>query len=304
MLFETLGGLGLLPTKVDGWQPFLASKEKLAITPIEEGPLLEEPNLAIIAESQLLGERVRQERRRKSRVRDSEQAVRNLTELHIGAPVVHEEHGVGRYLGLQTIDVGGMPAEFLTLEYARGDKLYVPVHALELISRYSGASPETAPLHKLGGDQWEKAKKRAAEKVRDVAVELLEIHARRAAHEGFAFPAPGDEYAQFAASFEFEETPDQLSAIEAVLADMESHQPMDRVVCGDVGFGKTEVAMRAAFTAAHGGRQVVVLVPTTLLAQQHYNNFVDRFADWPVKVESLSRFRSAKEQKQVLAGSP
>jgi len=225
-----------------------------------------------------------------------------LAELNIGSPVVHENHGVGRYLGLQTLDVGGLTQEFLTLEYAKGDKLYVPVSSLHLISRYTGASDETAPLHRLGSDQWEKAKRRAAQKVHDVAAELLDIYARRAARQGHAFADPGPAYQQFAAAFEFEETPDQLAAIDAVVNDLTSPHPMDRVVCGDVGFGKTEVAMRAAFVAANGGSQVAVLVPTTLLAQQHYQNFADRFADWPIKVESLSRFRSQKEASKVLAG--
>jgi transcription-repair coupling factor (superfamily II helicase) len=273
----------------------------LTVAPLEQGLWLE-PSIAVITETQLLGERVRQERRRRAKHRDAEQVVRNLTELHIGAPVVHEDHGVGRYLGLQTLEVGGMKTEFLTLEYARGDKLYVPVSSLHLISRYAGASPEHAPLHRLGGDQWERIKRKAAEKARDVAAELLSIYAQRAANQGFAFPEPGGEYATFAASFEFEETPDQQQAIDAILADMASPRPMDRVICGDVGFGKTEVAMRAAFMAVNGGRQVAVLVPTTLLAAQHFQNFSDRFADWPVKVESLSRFRSGKQQQAVIEG--
>ncbi len=304
ILLETLGGYGIRPKTVDSWGDFLLSELSLALTtaPIEQGIWLDDNGLVIITETQLLGERVRQERRRKGRFQDSEQVVRNLTELHEGAPVVHEDHGVGRYLGLRTLEVGGMTTEFLTLKYAKGDKLYVPVSSLHLISRYSGASPENAPLHRLGGDQWEKIKRKAAEQVRDVAAELLEIYARRAANQGYAFPRAGEEYAAFAADFEFEETPDQLQAIEAVLADMQSPQPMDRVVCGDVGFGKTEVAMRAAFMAVQGGKQVAVLVPTTLLAQQHYQNFADRFADWPVQVESLSRFRSGKEQSKILQG--
>ncbi len=193
-----------------------------------------------------------------------------------------------------------METEFLTLEYAKGDKLYVPVSSLHLISRYTGASPENAPLHRLGGDLWERTKEKAAEKVRDVAAELLDIHARRAAHQGYAFPSPGDEYASFASTFEFEETPDQLQAINSVLSDMSASQPMDRVVCGDVGFGKTEVAMRAAFQAVQSGKQVAVLVPTTWLAEQHYENFSDRFADWPFHIESLSRFRSPKQQKSII----
>lgn len=302
MLLETLGGFGIRPRVVSGWEEFLRSDLELAlaVTPLEEGLWLDQEGIVVITETQLLGERVRQERRRREKIVDSEQVVRNLTELHPGAPVVHEEHGVGRYLGLQTLEVGGMQTEFLTLEYARGDKLYVPVSSLHLISRYSGASPENAPLHRLGGDQWARIRHKAAEQVRDVAAELLEIYARRAARQGYAFPPPGPEYAAFAAAFEFEETPDQQQAIDAVLADMESPHPMDRVVCGDVGFGKTEVAMRAAFLAAHAGRQVAVLVPTTLLTQQHYQNFSDRFADWPITVESLSRFRSAKEQQGIV----
>jgi transcription-repair coupling factor (superfamily II helicase) len=301
ILLETLGGYDIRPRVVAHWAEFLGSDLNMALTvaPIEEGLWLEEAGIIVITETQLLGERVRQERRRRAKYQESEQVVRNLTELHEGAPVVHEEHGVGRYLGLQTLEVGGMQTEYLTLEYAKGDKLYVPVSSLHLISRYSGASPENAPLHRLGGDQWERIKRKAAEQVRDVAAELLEIYARRAAHQGYAFPSPGEEYNAFAAAFEFEETPDQQQAIDAVLADMASPQPMDRVVCGDVGFGKTEVAMRAAFSAVQGGKQAAVLVPTTLLAQQHYQNFADRFADWPVQVASLSRFRSAKEQQQI-----
>ncbi len=304
MLLDTLHGFEIRPAVLESWQAFLTSDAPLALTvsPQEQGLWLKDAGLVIITETQLLGERVRQERRRKSSESDPDQIIRNLTELHIGAPVVHEDHGVGRYLGLQSLDVGGMATEFLTLEYARGDKLYVPVSSLHLISRYSGASPEKAPLHRLGGEQWERLKRKASERVRDVAAELLEIYARRAANPGFAYPQPGDEYATFAAAFEFEETPDQSQAIEKVLADMASPHPMDRVICGDVGFGKTEVAMRAAFCAVQGGRQVAVLVPTTLLAQQHYQNFADRFADWPVRVESLSRFRSAKQQQEVLTG--
>jgi len=289
---------------VTGWPEFLANNEAIALTtsPVEKGLWLEQPEIVIITETQLLGERVRQERRRRAKQRDAELVVRNLTELHIGEPVVHEDHGVGRYLGLQTLDVAGMQTEFLTLEYARGDKLYVPVLSLHMISRYTGVASENAPLHRLGGEQWEKIKRRAAEKVRDVAAELLDIHARRAANHGFAFPPAGEEYNAFASSFDFEETPDQQQAIDQVLSDMARPNPMDRVVCGDVGFGKTEVAMRAAFTAVQGGRQVTVLVPTTLLAQQHHQNFSDRFADWPVKVASMSRFNNASEQKKVAAG--
>ena len=304
MLLGTLRDMGIHAKPVTSWQSFLESDFEigLCVAPLEQGLWLESAGLTIITETQLYGERVRQERRRRKVSQDPDQIVRNLTELHVGAPVVHEDHGVGRYLGLQTLDVGGQTTEFLTLEYARGDKLYVPVASLHLISRYAGASPEHAPLHRLGGDQWEKTKRKAAKQIRDVAAELLEIYARRAARQGVAFPTPDAEYQAFAASFEFEETPDQQQTITAVIDDMTSPQPMDRVVCGDVGFGKTEVAMRAAFTATQGNKQVAVLVPTTLLAQQHYQNFADRFADWPVKVESLSRFRTGKQQQGVLDG--
>ena len=213
---------------------------------------------------------------------------------------MHEEHGVGRYAGLQTLTVGGMTTEFLTLIYAGDDKLYVPVASLHMISRYTGAAPENAPLHRLGSDQWTKAKRKAAEKVRDVAAELLDIYARRESRQGHVFPPLDDSYAAFAATFPFEETPDQFEAINDVIQDMTHARPMDRLVCGDVGFGKTEVAMRAAFIAVQGGKQVAVLVPTTLLAQQHYDNFRDRFADLPVRIELLSRFRTGKAQQSVL----
>jgi len=304
ILLESLTSFGIRPKVTESWGTFLHGVDSPMITvaPIEQGLWLEYDNIVIISEAQVLGERVRQERRRKAKSRDADQIVRNLSELHVGSPVVHEDHGVGRYLGLQVLDVAGMSTEFLTLEYAKGDKLYVPVSSLHLISRYAGASPETAPLHRLGGDQWEKVKRKAAEQVNDVAAELLEVYARRAAHKGFSFPDPGDEYASFSAAFEFEETPDQAQTIDSVLTDMLSPHPMDRVVCGDVGFGKTEVALRAAFTAVNGGRQVTVLVPTTLLAQQHFDNFSDRFADWPINIESLSRFRSGKQQQLVIDG--
>jgi transcription-repair coupling factor (superfamily II helicase) len=304
-LLDLLKGHDLQPALVEGWQSFLTGDARLGLTvaPLEQGLLLDDPPLAIISEAQLFGEQALQRRRRRTaRTRDADAVIRDLTELDLGAPVVHEDHGVGRYLGMQTLTVGGITTEFITIEYAGGDKLYVPVSSLHLISRYSGAAPEQAPLHKLGSDQWVKAKRRAAEKVRDVAAELLDIYARRAARQGHAFAAPDAQYRAFTAAFPFEETPDQESAINATLSDMTRAQPMDRLICGDVGFGKTEVAMRAAFLAVQGGRQVAVLVPTTLLAQQHYQNFQDRFADWPVRIESLSRFRSAKEQSAVLQG--
>ncbi|WP_404326177.1 transcription-repair coupling factor [Cobetia sp. UIB-001] len=256
--------------------------------------------LVVITETELYGEVVRQSRRQARATDDNELAVRHLSELREGAPVVHHTHGVGRYLGLETINAGGQEAEFLALEYADGAKLYVPVDSLHLISRYSGASDELAPLHKLGSEQWEKAKRKAAEKIRDTAAELLDVYARREARVGHACDFPAEDYARFAASFPFEETPDQAQTIGAVIQDMCAPQPMDRVVCGDVGFGKTEVAMRAAFLAVNSGRQVVVLVPTTLLAQQHYDNFRDRFADTAVEIALLSRFTSGKGQEASL----
>jgi len=304
-LLDLLKGYGLHPALFEDWQSFLNGDAALGLTvaALEQGLLLEEPRLAIISEGQLFGEQAVQHRRRKAaRTRDADAVIRDLTELSLGAPVVHEDHGVGRYQGMQTLTVGGVTTEFITIEYAGGDKLYVPVSSLHLIGRYTGAAPEQAPLHKLGSDQWTKAKRRAAEKVRDVAAELLDIYARRAARQGFAFAAPDAQYRAFAATFPFEETPDQQTAINAVIEGLTHSQPMDRLVCGDVGFGKTEVAMRAAFIAAQNNRQVAVLVPTTLLAQQHYQNFQDRFADWPVKVASLSRFASGKEQSAVLQG--
>ena len=301
-LLELLGGNDLKPKGFDDWHAFTETDDRLGITvaPLERGLVTD--TLAVIAESQLFGERAMQRRRRKARGRDSEAVVRDLNELAVGAPVVHEDHGVGRYLGLQTIDAGGLTNEYLTLEYSSGDKLYVPVSSLHLISRYTGADPEHAPLHKLGTEQWAKAKRKAAEKIRDVAAELLDLYARRAARVGTAMEPAAEELTQFASAFPFEETEDQGTAIEAVLEDLAAPKPMDRVVCGDVGFGKTEVAMRAAFAAANAGKQVAMLVPTTLLANQHHQNFRDRFADWPIRIESLSRFGGKKSQDKALAG--
>lgn len=301
-LLDRLKPAKIRPALMNSWQEFLDSSQPVSIVvaPMDHGLLLKDPALAVITESQLNGEKIQQRRRRRqSSSRDLENIFNNLNELTIGSPVVHQEHGVGRYCGLQTLSVGGIEAEFLMLEYANQDKLYVPVSSLHLIGRYSGMSAENAPLHKLGGEQWSKAKKKAMERARDVAAELLDIHARRAAHQGYAFGLADADYQAFAGAFPFEETPDQLSAIEAIITDMTQTQPMDRVVCGDVGFGKTEVAMRAAFIAVQSGKQVAVLVPTTLLAQQHYQNFRDRFADWPVRIEVLSRFVSPKQQKTI-----
>ncbi len=272
----------------------------ITVAPLEDGFSLNLPHIAVLTERQLFPERVNPVRRIRRAGREPEAIIRDLGELSEGAPIVHEDHGVGRYRRLITMDISGMPGEFVEIEYAKGDRLYVPVAQLHLISRYSGASPETAPLHSLGGEQWSKAKRKAAEKVRDVAAELLEIQARRQARAGLALHIDRAMYEPFAAGFPFEETPDQLAAIETTLRDLQSSQPMDRVVCGDVGFGKTEVAVRAAFAAASAGKQVAVLVPTTLLAEQHYRNFRDRFADYPMRVEVLSRFKSTKEIKAEL----
>nr|WP_272890399.1 transcription-repair coupling factor [Stutzerimonas stutzeri] len=301
VLLELLARLKLRPQEVDGWGGFLASQERLAITiaPLDEGLQLED--VALVAESPLFGQRVMQRRRREKSRDGGENVIKNLTELREGSPVVHIDHGVGRYQGLTTLEIEGQAQEFLLLQYAEDAKLYVPVASLHLIARYTGSDDALAPLHRLGSETWQKAKRKAAEQVRDVAAELLDIYARRAAREGYAFKDPQVDYETFAAGFPFEETPDQQAAIDAVREDLLSAKPMDRLVCGDVGFGKTEVAMRAAFIAVHGGRQVGVLVPTTLLAQQHYNSFRDRFADWPVRVEVMSRFKSAKEVQSAIA---
>ncbi|PIE23817.1 MAG: transcription-repair coupling factor [Neptuniibacter caesariensis] len=301
-LLELLGRINIKPVQVSGWTDFLNSEHELNITefPLEKGLSLP-GELHLITETQLFGHQVFQRRRRSKEQAQNDQVIRNLSELNTGSPVVHLDHGVGRYLGLQTIELSGQENEFLTLEYAEGSKLYVPVSSLHLISRYTGASDEHAPLHRLGTEQWTKAKRKAAEKARDAAAELLDIYARRASRQGFPFAAPDEQYLNFAATFPFEETPDQAAAIGSVIRDMTAKQPMDRLVCGDVGFGKTEVAMRAAFVAVQSGKQVVILVPTTLLAQQHYQNFLDRFADWPVNIELISRFRTGKQQTTILA---
>ena len=304
VLLEMLRPHSLSPTAVAGWHEFVDSTAKFAIcvAPEMAGLHVVSPPIAVLGEAQLFGQRARQERRRRRAAADPQAILRDLTTLGPGAPVVHEEYGVGRYVGLQVMQVAGQDGEFVVLEYAGGDKLYVPVQQLHLVSRYSGAAPESAPLHKLGTDQWARARKRAADKIRDVAAELLDLYAQRQAKKGPPLGVKELDYQAFAASFPFEETADQAEAIRQVLQDLANEKPMDRVVCGDVGFGKTEVAMRAAFVAAQSGKQVAVLVPTTLLAEQHTANFRDRFADWPVRVESLSRFRSGKETNTVLEG--
>lgn len=303
MLADILRQEKLPATETSGWTDFLTSPAKtmLSVAPLEQGLLLESSSIAIITERELFGERTRS-RRRQRRVRDPEQILSDLTDLLVGAPIVHANHGVGRYRGLTTITIDEMPTEFLTVEYAGGDLLHVPVASLHMISRYTGASAEEAPLHRLGGDQWEKARRKAAEKIRDVAAELLELYAQRAARKTTRSAETRNDYASFAAAFPFEPTEDQATAIDAVIHDLRSDSPMDRLVCGDVGFGKTEVALRAAFIAVSSGKQVAVLVPTTLLAQQHQQNFADRFADWPYTVEALSRFRTAQETRKVIEG--
>ncbi|HXD35953.1 MAG TPA: transcription-repair coupling factor [Rhodanobacter sp.] len=327
-LIETLATARLKPQNVESWSAFLSRhssgsqrpegrsslddgqkssdepiKFAITIAGLEQGFALTKPAITVLTERELYGERVRSERDRKRRrgtARDPEAIIRDLTELTPGAPIVHVDHGVGRYRGLVSMDVGGMNGEFLIIEYAKGDKLYVPVSQLGLVSRYSGTAPELAPLHSLGGDAWERARRKAAEKVRDVAAELLAIYAQRQARGGESMAVDRQLVEAFGNTFPFEETPDQETAIEAVLDDLAAPRAMDRVICGDVGFGKTEVALRAAFAAATAGKQVAVLVPTTLLAQQHYSNFADRLADWPVRVDVLSRFKSTREVNEAL----
>lgn len=309
ILEELLSKQNIHAKSFDTWAEFIQSTDRYAImvAPFESGTVLQAQNIVVLTESELLGRKVMQQRRRKSRSIDPDASIRNLAELTLDAPVVHLEHGVGRYRGLTTLTLSGQVGEFVTLEYANNDKLYVPVTSLHLISRYSGVDLEHAPLHNLGSDKWQREKKRAAEQIRDVAAELLNIYAQREAQVGYALPQPDDMYYKFASNFPFEETIDQQNAIEQVIKDLTGPKPMDRVVCGDVGFGKTEVAMRAAFLAAQSGRQVAVLVPTTLLAQQHYQTFADRFANFPIQVEVLSRFKTRKEQieveKKLVAGT-
>ena len=319
---------GLKPKSVDGWQAFLQSKERLCITvtPLAYGFRLGQPvnnvgqiiesdipaaadlsgslKIAVITESDLYQyvAKSRSSTRRKKHAAVSDGLLRDLAEISIGDPVVHEEHGIGRYIGLVSMDLGGEAQEMMLLEYAGEAQLYVPVSQLHLISRYSGAAHENVQLHKLGSAAWSKAKRKAAEKARDTAAELLNLYARRAAQEGYKFQFDEEGYRAFADGFGYEETEDQAAAIAAVIADLTQARPMDRLVCGDVGFGKTEVALRAAFVAVMGGKQVAVLAPTTLLVEQHAQNFADRFADFPVKVAQLSRFNSSKETKAALAG--
>ncbi|MDG2461072.1 MAG: transcription-repair coupling factor [Luminiphilus sp.] len=302
ILLENLAKSGLHPHPVADWSEFVTSKTEFAITvaPIDRGLYSGPGNPTLVCEAQLFGQRVAQRRRRKVRAEtDTDAIIRDLTELRVGLPVVHIEHGVGRYLGLQVLTIDGDDAEFLLLEYAEGNKLYVPVGSLHLISRYTAGDPDTAPMHRLGTEQWDKARKRAQQRAADVAAQLLEVYARREARAGHAHTLDEEKWQRFCQAFPFEETPDQSAAIDAVRHDMCAPRVMDRLVCGDVGFGKTEVAMRAAFIAAQNGRQTAILVPTTLLANQHHANFRDRFSDWPYKVEVVSRFQSAKDLEDI-----
>jgi len=309
VLSELLGRDSISALYFESFQEFLDADDSLGIcvSSVEQGFTTVDKKLAVVTENELLSEKVRQPKSQKSGKQswaDSEHIIRNLTELRIGAPVVHIEHGVGRYRGLETLKVNGQTNEFLYLEYAGENKLYVPVGSLNLISRYTGADVDTAPLNKLGSEQWDKAKRKAREQIRDTAAELLDIYARRMAKPGFAFDSifqsPEAEYQRFCDEFPFEETEDQITTMKSVENDMATARAMDRLVCGDVGFGKTEIAMRAAFIAANTNKQVLILVPTTLLARQHYDSFRDRFANWPMRIDTVSRLRTTKEQNQVM----
>ena len=293
---------GLSPVPCENYAAFQESHEKfmLGVATLQNGFILSEKNITLVTESELYAAQPRSRVARAAKKSNVEGMLRDLSELKPGDPVVHEQHGIARYQGLVNLDLGEGENEFLLLEYAGGDKLYVPVAQLHVISRYSGGAPDAAPLHKLGSGAWDKAKRRAMLQVRDTAAELLNLYAQRATRQGHAFKFTYHDYEAFSAGFGFEETPDQAAAIEAVILDLQSGKPMDRLICGDVGFGKTEVALRAAFVAVMDDKQVAVLVPTTLLAEQHFQNFSTRFADWPVKIAELSRFRSAKEQTQAL----
>jgi transcription-repair coupling factor (superfamily II helicase) len=312
-LLDFIRAGGISPVVFDNLDEFLGSAEPfgLATSSLHTGFAWLEKGIDLVTETELFAASPTVRRRRKQeQVSDVESLIKDLSELNVGDPVVHSAHGIGRYRGLVNMDMGqglddqGQPLlqEFLHLEYADEATLYVPVSQLHLISRYSGVSPDQAPLHRLGSGQWDKARRRAAEQVRDAAAELLNIYARRAARQGHAFRYTPQDYETFATDFGFEETADQRAAIHAVIQDMISPRPMDRLVCGDVGFGKTEVALRAAFIAVMGGKQVAILAPTTLLAEQHFQTLTDRFAKWPVRIAEMSRFRTPKEVKAAMAG--
>jgi transcription-repair coupling factor (superfamily II helicase) len=304
VLLDLLKPSGIAPKIQQSWIDFINDTTNINITtgPLIYGCELIDKNITIIVESQLFGEQSTPQRRGSQKSVDPDLIIRDMAELRLGAPVVHLQFGVGRYQGLQYISTNNTASEFLVLAYAGDDKIYVPVTSLHLISRYTGVDSEHAPLHKLGSEQWQKEKKKAAEKIHDVAIELLDLYAKREAQPGHQYNFDQAEYIKFASGFPFTETIDQLNAIDQIIKDMQSTRPMDRLICGDVGFGKTEVAMRAAFVAVQNGKQVCILVPTTLLAGQHFESFRDRFADFPINIELLSRFRSNKESAGVLAG--
>jgi len=302
IMAEYLQSYELDPTPCADYAEFLSSKKKfmLTVATVSNGFSLTDKNIAVVTESELYASQSRGRVSRATKKSNVEGMLRDLSELKVGDPVVHEQHGIARYQGLVNLDLGEGENEFLLLIYAGEDKLYVPVSQLHVISRYSGGAPETAPLHKLGSGTWDKAKRRAMKQVRDAAAELLNLYAQRAVRKGHAFDLNYHDYEAFSAGFGFEETPDQAAAIEATILDLQSKKPMDRLICGDVGFGKTEVALRAAFVAVMDGKQVAILAPTTLLVEQHFQSFSDRFADFPVRISEISRFRSAKESSQAL----
>jgi transcription-repair coupling factor (superfamily II helicase) len=302
IMAEYLQSYDLIPTQCEDYAKFLASKDKfmLTVATVSNGFCLTHKNIAVITESELYASQSRGRVSRAAKKSNVEGMLRDLSELKVGDPVVHEQHGIARYQGLVNLDLGEGENEFLLLEYAGEDRLYVPVSQLHVISRYSGGAPDTAPLHKLGSGTWDKAKRRAMKQVRDAAAELLNLYAQRAVRKGHAFNLNFHDYEAFSAGFGFEETPDQAGAIEATILDLQSRKPMDRLICGDVGFGKTEVALRAAFVAVMDGKQVAILAPTTLLVEQHFQSFSNRFVDFPVKISEISRFRSAKESTQAL----
>tara|TARA_B100001123_G_scaffold90410_2_gene103968 strand:+ start:102 stop:3548 length:3447 start_codon:yes stop_codon:yes gene_type:complete len=304
IISEVLRGRNMCPTEVDGWTEF--AKEggphlTTVASRIERGAIFQDLGLEIITETQIFGERTTRATRRSAGSRNPESIIQSLAELKIDDPVVHEDHGVGRYRGLKVIRILEHESELMVIDYQGGDKLYVPILNLHLVNRYLGGDPETAPLHKLGSEQWAKAKEKAAKRTRDTAAELLEIQAIRASRAGATLAIPSQEYKKFVSTFVHEETPDQITAMEDVLSDLVSDQPMDRLVCGDVGFGKTEIALRAAFVAVHNGKQVALLVPTTLLAQQHFDTFLDRFSDQPVSIRCVSRLQTSKDVEKTLA---
>ena len=302
-LIELLVRSDLCPNKTFNIDSFLHSGSKLGITvaPLDQGMVSFDEQLAVITETQLFGNQIAQRRRRRRRPSENTDLIlKSLAELKVDDAVVHIDHGLGRYRGLETIITDGQATEFLVLEYAKETKLYIPVTSLHLVNRYSGGDQESVVLDNLGTETWKKAKRKASEKIHDVATELLEIYAKRESRKGFKYKIDQHDYNKFSSAFNFEETPDQANAIESVLEDMQSERPMDRLVCGDVGFGKTEVAMRAAFVATQNSKQVAILVPTTLLAQQHFESFKDRFTGWPIIIDLVSRFKSNLEQKDTL----